>query len=308
MPSRLDYLNAAGQGVVRFLSLFGLGHAIRSWERSIQKRYGKIDGIPGAHRINTREARRIIETGNLATVESSWHYSWNIEKFFDSMILYERKGYTYLFHTEPYNIVSPAPFFSDDIQVNALISKSDNDLPFWYVKLANFDDFLNRRSEMSRQPGKNFPSRQTYARHARKMECRLERLPLVGNEEILREHYTGWKLRKYNHTADDLIKDVTEFNRRIPRDWLFLYALRGNFENDCKGIFVTVEDGRSASLQNLADAGGFGLFMLVEGIKMFCKMNYISFDCGVTKPIGNYKSAIFLDPIKTTNNTAALFL
>jgi hypothetical protein len=48
----------------------------------------------------------VMEDRKLATVMDSWHYSWDIERFFESLYLYETASHGYLFNPTPIPYVS----------------------------------------------------------------------------------------------------------------------------------------------------------------------------------------------------------
>jgi hypothetical protein len=259
-------------------------------------------------RIQTKDAIRLVAARNLNTVNGSWHFSWDIERFFDSLFLYESDDYTYVFRTEPLNEWAPAPLFTDDPRVDFLIAATGKNCPFWLLKLTTFDDFLARRSELSRQPTKNFPTQQTYPRYARKIACKLERLPLHGNIEFFCKYYNQWKLGKWGHTGEYVMDQFFSGHDNVPKEWLFIHSLRDTEGGACKGICFTIEDGRSCSMYNIASEPDHGRFMLVELIKECCAMGYVTHDCGVTGVYGNYKSLIYLDRVETDYSGIPSFL
>jgi hypothetical protein len=253
-------------------------------------------------RLTTKEARQLIESRKLQTVNGSWHYTWDIERFFDEMFIYESNSHSYIFHIEPENIHAPAPLFSDDVGLSFLIVKQGRNCPFWLLKLTSFDDFLARRSSLSSKPSAHFPTRQTYPKYVSKIACELERMPLRGNEDFFCQHYNLWKLPKYNQSGESLLTTALKNNVRVPKDWFFIHALRDNTSNVCKGVCLMIEDGRSASVCNLASERNHGTFMLVESVKESCKNSYSTFDCGVTGIYGSYKSVIYVDRMETDSS------
>src|SRR5215831_16160606 len=102
--------------------------------------------------IGVDEALNIIERYSLSTVSGSWHYSWNLKRFYDELYFCERDGRLYVFHYAPIHQWAPAPLFSNDETLETLIGKKGKDCPYWFLKLTDFDAFLQRRSAMSRQP------------------------------------------------------------------------------------------------------------------------------------------------------------
>lgn len=216
-------------GLTRYGSIF--------WERIAERTKERYAEQHGARRVSIKKARRIIETRDLATVNDSWHHSWDIARFFDEMYIYEHRAHVYVFHTKPLNPWSPAPLFTNDKALDTLIAQVD--CPFWLLKLTDFDGFLARRSALSSNPKKHFPTRQTYQRHADKLACRIERMPLIGHEAFFTRNYDHWKVPKHNHSAEQVLGNQAKFNKLIPRGWFFIYALNETASNICKGVCLT---------------------------------------------------------------------
>jgi hypothetical protein len=262
-------------------------------------------------RIDVDEALSIINTECLFTVLGSWHYSWNLTQFYDELFVFRSQGRTYVFHDTPIHEWAPAPVFSNDESLQILIGKKGKDCPFWLLKLTEFESFLRRRSTISRQPGKNFPSLTTYSRSRRRLKCRLERYKLFEQEELFKTWYSQLKDHRYNHSGEECVAGLIRDNMRAPRNWFTFFAL---VEEDgaCKSVAVMVDDGRSCSMINTASErrGGFGYgnFLLVEVIKHLCQKNYCSFDTGVSARYGNYKEKIFLDVLPVDCSGSLPFL
>jgi hypothetical protein len=153
---------------------------------------------------------------------------------------------------------------------------------FWYLKLTTFEGFLKRRSEASRNPKKHFPSIETY----RKPEHELIYKPYDFNEFACIYD----KLKRPEHKSAHKMKKEVKIDGALCR-----MAMYGT-----EGICWIVDDGRSASLINLAsviDNRGVGIVMLVELVKYLCENGYKSFDAGVSGYYGGYKHKVFLDSI-----------
>jgi hypothetical protein len=261
-----------------------------------------------ARRIPTRQALELIKSRGLATVGESWHYSWDLERFFDDMLVFESGSNTYVFQTKPINEWSPAPLFSDDAGLKLAIAAEGKNCPFWLLKLTSFDDFLNRRSDLSRKPTANFPTRQTYPRYARKLNCELERRNLLGNEDLFSELYSKWKIEKYQQSGEEMLQIALNTNVRTPKEWFFIHLLKERDSNAYKGVSLMIEDDRSCSMLNIASELNHGTFMLVESVKECCKNKYSTFDTGVSGLYGNYKSLIYLDSIETDSTGCPAFV
>jgi hypothetical protein len=88
-----------------------------------------------------------MEDRKLATVMGSWHYSWDIERFFESLYLYETASHGYLFNLTPIPYVSdPCPLFSDDVRLTRIMARRGRFFPYWYLCYGSFSEFLDRRS------------------------------------------------------------------------------------------------------------------------------------------------------------------
>ena len=96
--------------------------------------------------------------------------------------------------------------------------------------------------------------------------------------------------------------------RVIPKDWLFIHALRENSSDVYKGVCLVIEDGRSCSAYSIASEPKHGRFLFVESIRKSCNMGYSTFDTGVSGAFGNYKSAIFLDRMETEDTGVPSFI
>jgi len=266
----------------------------------------------GPQRISVDEALSIIKSEGLLTVLGSWHYSWNLKQFYDELFVYRSQGRTYVFHDTPIHEWAPAPLFSNDETLQTLIGKKGKGCPFWFLKLNGFEDFLQRRSNISRYPKKHFPSLRTYAQCSRKLKCRLERYNLFEHEELFKSWYSQLKDPWYNHSGEECIAGLLRDNARVPRNWFIFFALVEEESGEYKSVAVMADDGRSCSVINIASErrGGFGYgnFLHVEVIKHLCHENYYSFDAGVSAHYGDYKQKIFLDVLPVDFSGSLPFL
>lgn len=188
-----------------------------------------------------------------------WHYSFNEE-------LVREDG-------KPLNKWSPSPN-----EPHIPIGKT-----YWFLRLTTFDDFLKRRSALSHNPKKHFPSVETYYKNNN--DCKLEYLSFDKKRFI--EVYDA--LRDGGHSAKKILKDIN-----MPEKWYRL-VLFGK-----ESMAWLADDGKSASLLNLAsvkDGRGLGIRMLVELVKYLCENGYKYFDAGISGDYGGYKRKIFLDAI-----------
>jgi hypothetical protein len=244
-------------------------------------------------RIALEDALNIINQYSLSTALGAWHYSWNLAQFYDDTPIHEW---------------APAPLFSNDASLKTLIGQKGKGCPYWFLRLTGFEPFLRRRSAISRQPEKHFPSEQTYPRFKRKLKCRTQRYSLVDHEERFTTWYSALKDPRYHHSGADCVRETIENNRHAPQHWFVFYALVEEGSEACKSVALMIDDSRSCSMINTASerrAGfSYGTYLLVEVIKDLCGRGYFSFDCGVSATYGQYKNKIFLDtlPVDSSGN------
>jgi hypothetical protein len=278
--------------------------------RLLDRFYNKSSGALGKLAVDS--AVRLIKQHKLGTVAESWHYSWNLEQFYDEMMIYEHRDRLYVFHDAPINEWSPAPLFSNDPMITAVLAKRGKDCPFWLLKLKTFDDFLARRSAGSSNPQKNFPSTRTYPKLYRKLGCRLERFDIAGNEGLFVRWYDELKDKKYHHSGAKCLSDAFQHSFRAPREWFKFYLLFEEESDSCKAVLLAIEDDQSSSGINIAslrkNGGGYGVFLDVEVIRSLCERNYQFYDSGISGYYGNSKDMIFLDRLPTDSSGDLVFL
>lgn len=244
-----------------------------------------------AQQISIDEAWKVITTKNLVPIGGLWHYSFNVEHFFPYMLLKEKDGATFLYAPGAINQWAPLPVFTD-----ALISLPDRMAgrnPFWFCRLSTFNDFLDRRSALSRNPRKHFPTRQTFQKKDVKLQGQLFVNDL--NENSFREIYE--RLRRPEHlNASETLNVFYRSNVSTPRHWFKMITL--SIGGSIVGIGLIVDDGRSQSLVNLAsviDSNRLGLYMLTLWIQDCCFSSKQSVDAGISGTYGIYKDQLFLD-------------
>src|SRR5215831_4716602 len=168
-------------------------------------------------RIALGDALEIIHYYNLSAALGAWHYSWNLAQFYDELLFYETDGRIYIFHDIPIHEWAPAPLFSNDASLKKLIGQKGKACPYWFLRLTGFEPFLQRRSAISRQPAKNFPSEQTYPRFKRKLRCRTQRYSLFDYEKQFTTWYSALKDPRYHHSGIDCVRGAIESSRHAPR-------------------------------------------------------------------------------------------
>jgi len=98
---------------------------------------------------------------------------------------------------------------------------------YWFLRLTTFDDFLKRRSEISGNPKKHFPTLETY----QKLKCEhVLKYELFDRDKFVKT-YNGLKRSKH-HSAESMLKDIS-----LPEKW-YRIAIMGN-----DGICWLVDDG-----------------------------------------------------------------
>jgi len=253
--------------------------------------------------VPVREALRIIEQHSLKPACGVWHYSWDIERFFETMWVRERGGALHVYAPRPLNEWAPVAHYTNCGDPVPLRTGKSEPLPFWFLRLTTFDDFLARRSALSSRPADHFPSQETYPVAVERLGCRLEHMPLLGNAERFARWYDALKDTKYNHTGDSCWRGGIASNPGVPLLWFTVSALIENATGACKAVQLGVSDERSLSGINIAAARrsrfGYGVMLAVEEIKRLCAEGANSFDCGISGNYGGYKRQIFLDDVAT---------
>ncbi len=268
--------------------------------RRMQAGNSQAGAPPKVRMVSAAEAQGIINSLGLVTVADSWHHSWNLETFWDSMFHAEVGKHTYVFNPGPsYLPSSPLPMFSDDPALDAVMGKTGRFGPYWYLRLGTFENFLDRRTRASGVPRNHFPTTYNYEKTVQKAGLTLVRASLRGNEKLFISQFTRYKPKKYNFAGDDAYKFYVEQNQRTPREWFFVYMLMDKVSGDCAGVALTIEDGRSVSVMNIATRPGAGVLLLVEMTKILCAHGCRAMDGGVTPAYGSYKSMIFLDSLRS---------
>ncbi|MDH4981178.1 hypothetical protein [Hyphomicrobium sp. D-2] len=254
--------------------------------------------------LPVREAIGLIVRERLQPACGAWHFSWDIERFCETMIVEENDGRVDVYAPRALNEWSPFAHFTSSAEAVALRTAKTEPLPFWLLRLTTFDGYLQRCSSVSARPRDHFPSRETYSGAAALLNCRLEHMTLQGNEARFARWYDTLKDPRYHHSGDACWRGAIENHPRVPYSWFTVSALIHNADGACKAVQLAVSDGRSHSGVNIAamrrSRYGYGVMLAVEEIKRLCAMGATSFDCGVSGVYGDYKKKIFLDALTTT--------
>jgi len=253
--------------------------------------------------IPVKEALRIIALNDLKPACGVWHFSWDIERFCETMLLQTVDGALHVYAPRPLNEWAPVAHFTSSPDPLPLRTGKLEPLPYWFLRLSTFEDFLDRRTAASSRPGEHFPSRATYPRAATRLGCHLEHMKLHGNEERFARWYDELKDARYKHTGDECWRGAVAHNPGVPQGWFTVSALIEDVTGACKAVQLAVSDHLSHSGINIAAARrsrfGYGVMLAVEEIKRLCAMGATSFDCGVSGNYGGYKKQIFLDAVPT---------
>lgn len=253
--------------------------------------------------IPMREALRIIALDNLKPASGAWHFSWDIERFCETMLLQTVGGALHVYAPRPLNEWAPVAHFTDSPKPVLLRTGKPEPLPYWFLRMTTFDAFLERRSALSSRPGDHFPSRETYPRAVERLGCHLEHMKLHGNEERFSRWYDELKDARYKHTGDACWRGAVAHNPGVPQRWFTVSALIETATGACKAVQLAVSDHRSHSGVNIAAVRrsrfGYGVMLAVEEISRLCAAGMTSFDCGVSGSYGGYKTQIFLDAVPT---------
>jgi len=263
-----------------------------------------VRGELGApRRISTREALRVIEENDLTPACGAWHYSWDIQRFYDSMLLQSIDGHLHVFAPKALNEWAPVAHFTSCADAVPLRTAKPEPLPYWFLRLTTFDDFLERRSQASKQPSAHFPSRQTYDGAARRMHCHLERFPLRGHEAQFAKLYDRVKDPRYAHSGEACWMGARAHNPGAPLEWFQVSALIDDETGACRAVQLGIQDHRSCSGINAGaerkSGVGYGIFADVELVRHLSGSGVSSFDCGVSGDYGGYKRKVFLDALPT---------
>ena len=272
-------------------------------ECGLQDIPSQLGSLSRVLKVTGAQAQQLIDQLQLKTVQESWHYSWDVARFFSNLYLVESNCHTYLFSDQPISYISaPAPLFSNDPSLTRLTAHLGRFFPYWFLRFNGFADFLERRSQKSSHPQSNFPTKQTYPRIKAKKGGLIERLPIIGHENLFTEEFSRWKSPKFQFDGVQCLEYYRKVNPQVLPEWFYFYRLRNQDTGLGQGVMLTIEDGKSAAMLNLANEPGFGVMMIVQSLELMDKLGYTSFNAGVSGAYGHYKNLIFLDTLPTDAN------
>ena len=254
-------------------------------------------------RISNNKIYDIITKYQLKLYHDIWHYSFQ-EKLLNQDFYLKKtiNGKISLF-ADPYNQWSPAPLFTNSdslhkIKSNNIVNEKYNRgnktkrKIFWFLKLENFTDYLEERTQLSSKPSKHFPTLKNYNKKRNNVNGSMEIKPF--NELFFYKHYNALK-QPQHYDGEKIFESLILNNPGLPKKWLKMATL--SHEEEIVAIFLLIDDGKSISLFNLASKRNqlsFGLVLCTDIIKFYCKIGYYSFDAGVSGKYGTYKDKIFL--------------
>lgn len=261
--------------------------------------------------IDNIKAQEIILNEGLELQKDVWHFTFN-EQFNDREYVYDKANKVVF--SKPVNQWAPLLVYSQtqEIVINEQnfvtknsFNKENKDYRkiFWYLDTTNFETFLQRRSDASEQPQKNFPSLQTYGKKRSALgDLRLEVIEF--DMDFYTYHFD--RLKQAGHmTAEEIFKVTISDVKNLPLAWVKLGCLY--HEQELRAIMLLVDDKRAMCYANMATERskyGYGLWLCTEIVKYCCDNNYKSFDSGVSGLYGNFKEKIYLDSKEIYKNTS----
>jgi hypothetical protein len=250
--------------------------------------------------VTGSKAMELIREEGLLPWRGLWHYSFDLERFHKRLgALYVGRRCRYLYGEKPLNQWSPRPLYcSPGWEETCRDVVQDEANPYWYLRLTTFEEFLDRRSAVSRKPKKHFPSKHTYSKHDRKYKARFRVLDLEDSEFV--DAYD--RLRRPDHLdGQGVCETLVSSSPGLPRDWMKVASLE--IDGRTVAVSLLVDDGRSCSMVNLASElgpGSLGVYLAAKTVEHLCARGYESFDSGVSGAYGYYKKKIFLDTVSVS--------
>jgi hypothetical protein len=253
--------------------------------------------------VGALEALHIIQDNGLRPAHDTWHYSWDVGRFCEAMLLCESATGLTIHGLRAHNEWAPVAAYTNEPVPQPLGTSKPEELPYWVLRLTSLEDFLARRSAASSRPGDHFPSRETYARAMTELACHFEHFPLAKHEARFVSLYDQLKHPRFAHSGEACWRGAIAHNPGVPLDWFGVSALVETASGICKAVQLSISDGRSCSGVNIAAARrnrfGYGVMLAVQEINQLCARGAEFFDCGVSGDYGGYKRQIFLDAIPT---------
>ncbi|MCW5773848.1 MAG: hypothetical protein KIT16_19555 [Rhodospirillaceae bacterium] len=253
----------------------------------------------GMRVVTGREAMRLIADNGLRAPGDIRHYSWDLERFHDTVLVSETPERLAIFATRGRQYAStPLPLFAGPKPPARVMAERGRQFPFWYLRLDSFEAFLARRSALSAAPHKHFPTNQTWDGAAIDARFALHRQPLCGNEASFAAHFTRLKNPRTGFDGKACLDYYFGERRRAPKDWFFVHLLEDRATADIVAVRLTIEQGEAATFLNLAAAKGQVRLLVALTVRDLCQRGFKALDGGVSGYFGSYKSAFFLDSLE----------
>ena len=260
-------------------------------------------------KLDKNRANNIINEYGLKILNGIWHYSFN-DSINKKCFYFKSSSGKPLIIKEPLNIHCPSLIYgypnNQELKLNNTIiskyqkSNKEQRKVFWYLKLTTLDSFLSRRTEISSNPRKHFPTTYTYNKLLNKITINLyveDYYPENFNsiyDQIRPKDFSG-----ANEIVGKLVNNIPD----LPIQWLKTAKLYWN--NEIVAIALIVDDKKSISLENITSIRhkySFGIILCLKIIQKYSLLNYYSFDAGVSNIYGVYKDKIFLDSFEISRN------
>jgi hypothetical protein len=267
-----------------------------------------------ATQISHTDAYEKIKLNNLYLYVNVWHYTFNLELYNSCKAFLHKRKLKVTVVFEAYNTHSPALVFTNTDNntctcSNYLTQGFDRDKEytklFWHLKLSNFEDFLQRKTAVSKHPGKHYPSKITYPVFEKALKPVLSISPLniayfINLFDLLRPtHFLS---------GQEVIETFNRENSTVPTNWLKMGVLTCN--DEIVAVSLLVDDSKALSLINITakrDKWSYGVVLCTKIIEHACLYNYLSFDAGISSVYGSYKKKIFLDSMEISLNNKLSF-
>jgi|ERR1019366_351801 hypothetical protein len=238
--------------------------------------------------INSMKIEKIKKTSSI------WHYSFNElyrkHNIFDQTT--DKQNTFCLNEFSPTLLLNNKKKYVKNVILSDFDSQNRNNRKvFWYLSLTDFNSFLDRRTIISSNPKKHYPTQYTYSKVKTNGDLQL----LAFDETVFIKYYN--ELKKAEHlSGEGVIKSLKDTNPPFIIKYLKMGMITDN--EKVVAIAMLVDDSKSMSLINIAarrSSKSYGVILCTEIVKYCCENNYSSFDAGVSGMYGVYKDKIFLD-------------
>ena len=254
--------------------------------------------------VKKKEINKIISKYNLSIHNDIYHFRFNSIFWSDSFSLIKKNDKIILYDNKVYDY-APALVFSNfkgplNHKINNSIDVGYNKFNknqrkiFWFLKLNGLNDYLKRRTLITKNPSKHFPTLKNFYKISDKINGNIHIKDLDISDfnfkynQLKRDHYIEGREIYFN-----LINRYPNF----PKDWIKSVELVDENEN-LLAIAMVVDDKVSISLENISSKRSnlsYGIYLCTKIIDIYSNKNYRHFDAGISNIYGVYKDKIFLD-------------